>query len=510
MKPNIILITADELIYNGLGCTGNPIVQTPNIDSLASNGTIFQEAHCVSPLCTPSRISMFTGLYTHAHNKFFVDEASHLGPEKRTLISDLKENGYKTALIGKNHTFKGSFLDRWFDVVEEYHHWGKQRGEMRPGDQEVYDWRHNDKREQFAKFAEAGGNTVLGEGLIDEPEPFPEEQCMTHRIAEDASDFIKENADTPFFMKYSFPDPHWPTVVCEPYYSMYDPDSIEELPGFKEIDWNTHPFKHFIQSQACGFDEYTEDERKKIVAIYYGMITFIDKAVGTLIDSLEENGILNNTLIMFTSDHGCFAGHYGLVGKTGAFYESLLRIPLIVSGPGIQQNRTSDAQISNIDFMPTILEYANVPSSCYQQGKSFAHLFETPQGSHRDAIFAEACTPDIAPPPFDIGEYQAINKVRTEEDGWQWFIDYTTKGRSSMIRKDGWKYCFNSGDMEELYDLKNDPIELTNLATDPTFSAKKDELKSQLLSWLLDETSRAGRELQKERPLPDEVYSLAP
>lgn len=508
MKPNIILITVDELIHDGLACTGNSIVQTPNIDALASNGTIFKEAFCVSPLCTPSRISMFTGLYTHAHNKYFVDDESHLGPDKRTLVSYLKEDGYKTALIGKNHTFNEPFLDRWFDVVEEYHHWGKLRGEIRLGDQEVYDWRHSDKREQFAKFAEAGGSTVMGEGLIDQAEPFPEEQCMTHRIAEDAADFIKENVDTPFFMKYSFPDPHWPTVVCEPYYSMYSPDSIDELPGFNEIDWKNHPFKHFIQSQATGFNTYSEQERKKIVAIYYGMVTFIDKAIGMLIDSLEANAILDNTLIMFTSDHGCFAGHFGLVGKTGGFYESLTRIPLIVSGPGIQKNRISNAQISNIDIMPTLLEYAKIPCAHYHQGASFAHLFKSPKGKHRNAIFAEACSPDAPPPPFAIEKYEKVNKARTDTDGWQWFIDYTTKGRSAMVRANGWKYCFNSGDMEELYNLKNDPIEIHNLAKDPAYSAKKDELKSQLMTWLLVEPSLAGRELAKETPLPEEGLAL--
>ncbi len=484
---NIVWIVVDELVASGLGCTGNSVVKTPHIDALSQRGMQFDEAYCVTPLCTPSRVSMFTGQCPHTHQRFFVDEASHVGPEVPTLVQLLKEQGYLTALIGKNHCFNGDFLKRWFDRVEEYHHWGKQRGEMRLADQAVYDWRHSDTRPGFAKFAQQGGNTVLGEGLIETPEPFPPEQCMTARIAEDAEDFLKNTGGRPFFMKYSFPDPHWPVTVCEPYYSMYSPDDIEALPGFHEIDWATHPFRHFVQSQACGLNELSEADRKRILAIYYGMITFIDDAVGRLMAALEEQGILDNTLVLFTADHGCFAGHFGLPGKTGAFYDSLVRIPLLLAGPDVPAGTHSRALVSNIDFMPTMLEYLGLPVPQTVGGRSFMPVINNPDLSHREEVFAECGIPERPPEPFPHREYAAENAVRSEEAGWFWFVDYTTKGRCAMIKRGDWKYCRYAFDTEELYNLKDDPYEIHNLAGAREHQAVRDELKSRLLDYLLHE-----------------------
>lgn len=479
------MIVVDELNKLCLGCYGHGVVKTPNIDRLARMGMRFDEAYCVTPLCTPSRVSMFTGQYPSTHKRFFVDKGSHLGEQVPSMVSHLKERGYTTALIGKNHCFDQTFLDKWFDVVEEYHHWGKEQGEIRPSDKAVRDWRHSDKRPMFANFAERGGKTVLAEGLIEEPEPFPAEACMTARIAEDAEAFLSRQGDKPFFLKYSFPDPHWPHTVCEPYYSMYSSDDIDSLPGYKEIDWETHPFKHFIQAMATGFDGYTEDERKRILAIYYGMITFIDESIGRLLEALETNGMMNNSLILFTSDHGCFAGQFGLCGKTGGYYDSLIRIPLIIAGPGVERGTISQGMISNIDFLPTILEWLGVKVPDYSEGLSFNHLFHSPDDGHRDEIFAECGTLATPPPPFPISEYQRVNAERSATGGWQWFIEYVCDGRSAMIKKDGWKYCFNHSDMEELYDTNADPLELVNLTDDEGCRPFKDSLRTKLMEWLL-------------------------
>lgn len=498
-RKNVVMIVADELNKSCLGCYGHPLVKTPNIDRLAGMGMRFDEAYCSTPLCTPSRVSMFTGQYPCAHKRFFVDEASHIGDEVPTLVGYLKGQGYTTALIGKNHCFNQSFLDRWFDVVEEYHHWGKERGEIRPADKAVFDWRHSDKRPMYANFAEKGGATVLAEGLIDEPEPFPPEQCMTARIAEDAEAFLSRQGDKPFFLKYSFPDPHWPHTVCEPYYSMYSPEDIESLPGYHEIDWETHPFKHFIQSMATGYDIYTEEERKKVLALYYGMITFIDDSVGRLLDALKANGMMDNTLILFTSDHGCFAGHFGLCGKTGGHYDSLMRIPLIVAGPGVEKGTTSDGMLSNVDFLPTILDWLGMETPGYSQGSSFSHLLESPHHGHRKEIFAECGRLATPPPPFPPADYQKVNLERTARSGWQWFIEYVCDGRSAMIKKDGWKYCYNQSDMEELYHTEADPVELINLAGDESCREIKDALKNRLMEWLLIQPHQFPRSTQQKQ-----------
>lgn len=252
---------------------------------------------------------------------------------------------------------------------EEYGRWGKTHGHITDTDRAVAEYRCNDPRPEFANFGPAG-KALLGEGLIEGDEPFPKEQCMPHRIAEESVQFVEQYADQPFFLHLSFPDPHWPNTVCEPCYSMYDPSDLPPLEAYP-MEWHGNPFKYFVQAIACGYDKYTKEERKRILAAYYGQVTFIDNAVGTLLQRLDEMGLTDNTLVLFTSDHGNFAGRYGLVGKTGGFMDALMRIPLIIRGPAIRQGR-SPAMVSNIDVLPTLFEAVAMPVPEAVQGRSFA------------------------------------------------------------------------------------------------------------------------------------------
>ena len=281
----------------------------------------------------------------------------------------------------------------------------------------------------------------------------------------------------------SFPEPHFPNTVCEPYYSMYSPDRVEL--EATDIDWSGHPFAHYVQSQSSGYDSYSEQQRREILAIYLAQITFVDKAIGALLDAIRQNGIEDRTIIVFTSDHGDFAGRYGLIGKTKAFYEPLIRIPLIVAIPGRPSGQRIGANISNIDVMPTIADALGLESPSRVQGKSFLQLIDGKRQTHRDAIYAEVGTPQPPPASLPIAQFPAYNKKRQAEDGVFWFIEYTTRGRAAMIRKDHWKYCFYTGDTDELYNLKEDPFELNNLADVSAHSARKEQLRNALLEWIL-------------------------
>ncbi len=484
--PNLLIIKADELRHDSLGCAGHPVLRTPHLDRLAAGGTRFENAFTVSTLCVPSRVSFFTGQYVHTHCGWGNGPQHHIGLSQAALPQWLKEAGYTTALVGKNHAFQDAYCDRWFDVREEYTHWGKTHGEIRSSDRDVIDYRQHDTRPEFANFGPAGGRALLGEGLIDRPEPFPPEQCFTARIAEDAVGFLDRRAegDRPFFLHLSFPDPHWPNTVCEPYFSMYPPESLPPLEAWP-MNWEGHPFKHFVQSQACGNDRYTEAERRRILATYYGQVTFIDTAVGRVLDRLAALGLEDNTLVVFTADHGNFAGRYGLVGKTGGFMDALLRIPLILRGPGIPARATCQAQVSNIDVLPSLLEKMGLPVPKSVQGRAFIHCLADPRAEHRDAVFAEVGAPRPPPPPIAVERYAAYNRKRTEKDGWFWFCDYASNGRSAAIRTADWKYAFYVGDAEELYDLTRDPYEVRNLAADPAHASRREALKNRLLAWLL-------------------------
>ena len=484
-KPyNIVIIKVDEWRHDQFGYRGHKVVKTPNIDKLARAGNIFENTYTVSPFCTPSRGSFFTGQYTMKHKRDFVTMDKHMPPDQWSYIQDLKESGYTIALAGKNHIFNDEFMDEHFDFREEYTHFGKNHGTITPSDQAVYDYRHDEKRPEFQGETPDQGSVLL-EGLIEGPLPFKKEECMTHRIAEDGIRFLRENAksEKPFFLKYSFPDPHWPNVVPKPYYSMYDPADMT-LEG-ADVDWETHPIAHYVQSISNGFGWYTADERKRIAATMFGQMTFIDDSVGLFMDEMEKLGLMENTIIIFTADHGNFGGHLGLIGKTKGFYDSLVRIPLIVRFPGIENGREFSALVENVDIMPTVMEYLGAPPAEGIHGESFLDVLKKGSGEHRDVIFSEIGLNEAPPPVLSIKELNEYAKMRKARDGASWFLDYTVKGRSAMLLKGDWKYCHYVGDREELYNLKNDPLELDNLAVLGGHEAKLAEMRDALLDKFL-------------------------
>ena len=475
-KMNLVVIKMDELRHDQLGYMGDPVVKTPAIDQLAKDGMIFTDDYCVSPICTPSRASFWTAKYTMQHGCKFVDMPNHMKPDQWSYINTLRDAGYVIGLAGKNHCFNDEYMEKFFDFREEYSHFGKIHGTFTKKDREIYDYRHDEKRPDFKPSAPDHDGAILSEGLIKGPLPFKEEECITYRIAEDGIRFLEMNKNKPFMLHFSLPDPHWPNVVPEPYYSMYDPEKLE-LEGMN-INWDEHPFKHYVQSVSQGYHKYTESERKRILATMYGQITFCDKAIGMLIEKLKKLDLDKNTVIVFTGDHGNFGGRYGLIGKTGAFYDALVRIPLVIYMPGIRGGKKYSAQLENVDVMPTVMEYMGFEKQSGIKGESFLSILKgEKEDHHRDVIFSEVGLPFLPPPIMEREEFMEYREKRIEEDGTSWFLDYTVNGRNAMVKKDGWKYCFYTNDREELYNCNEDPIELQNLAANPVYKEKLQEMK---------------------------------
>lgn len=472
--PNIVVIMTDDQRWDSLGCYGHKVVKTPHIDALAREGTLFNNAFTAAVLCGPSRTSFYTGRYATRNQSWDNGPASLIGIGRFSFFEPLKQAGYRLGLAGKNHLLQKEYAEEWLDFFEEYDAHGKESGRLTEADKALARWR------KTSGPRSSMGNYLL-EGLIDRPEPFPEEQCMEARIADDAIDFIRQSAGGPFFLHMAFPMPHWPNVVCEPYFSMYR-DQLDriELPGMGRIDWDTHPFAHYVQSQCAGFDTMSAEDRRKILAVMYGQITFVDKSVGRLVAALREAGVYDNTLIVFTSDQGSLGGQFGLPCKTKGFYEALIRIPLVVKMPGDKERaRTADAQVSNIDIMPTLLERAGVRFSGTIDGRPFLHVLTGGRDSHRGVIYSEVGQPRLPPAPIPKADYPAYNRRRSAENMF-WFIEYTTRGRAAMIREDGWKYCFYNGDMDELYHYEEDPLELVNLADAPEHRARLESMREKL------------------------------
>ncbi len=479
-KSNVVVIMVDEMRYDLLGCL-NQKIKTPNLDTLAQDGTLFQEAYCASPLCVPSRVSMFTAQQVRKNGAAYNGEQYQISEHNQQgFLETLKQQNYICGMIGKNDTFTTQYMRSMFDVVEEYTHWGRCDVKASETEKNIFAYRNHEYRPGFC-FPHNRWE-MLGEGLINRPEPFDKKECTTYKIAEYGSKFIIDHRDTPFFLLCSFPDPHWPITVCEPYFSMYNQNDMEL--EYEDTSFENKPFEHFIQAHVNGYDKYSAEEKKRILSIYYGMISYIDDSIGMLIQTLKQNDLYDNTLIVFTSDHGDFGGRYGLVGKTKAFYEPLIRIPLIMKLPGCQSVVSTNAMVSNIDILPTIFDYLNLPIASSVDGSSFLDAFFDSSYIHRQTVFAEVGIPVDPMPAYSASDFPKLKAEGEAQYGAFWFIDFTGKGKAVMIKNQRYKYCRYFDRAEELYDLYHDPGEQHNLANTEDYFSIKDQMKNMLIDYL--------------------------
>ncbi|GIP31949.1 sulfatase [Paenibacillus sp. J2TS4] len=391
-KPNILLITSDQQHWNTIGAF-NKEVKTPNLDRLVKEGTTFTRAYCPNPTCTPTRASIITGQYPSQHGAWTL--GTKLPEERHTVGEDLMAAGYRTALIGKAH-FQQLQGTEEYPSIESYPYL-KDLEFWKSFDDVFYGFEHielarNHTNEflvgqHYALWMEDKGCDNWRDyfsppvGRMDESIrhswPIPERYHYNTWIAERTNAMLEQyhqNEDS-FFLWASFPDPHPPYLVPEPWDRMYDPDSLtiptvtpgehvhnpphfqmtqEDSPDFSAWQETGHPI-HGYHSHVI----HSEEERKQLVATYYGMISFMDKYIGRILDKLDELGLTDNTIVVFTTDHGHFFGQHGLQFKGGFHYEDLIKVPFIVRYPGqVKAGWQSPAMQSLVDLAPTFLSFA--------------------------------------------------------------------------------------------------------------------------------------------------------
>lgn len=408
--PNILLITSDQQHWNTLGAC-NPRIRTPALDRLCREGTRFRRAYCPNPTCSPTRASLITGQYPSTHGCWAI--GVKLPEDAHTVGADFTRLGYATGLIGKAHfqplastpespsiecqpllrdlDFWRQFRGDWYgfqDVEtarmhgheshagQHYALWMEEHG--------LEDWQSYFQtwpRDPNDRYGRAGH--LHAGGAWDLPERFHH----SHWVGERTCDYIRRCADRgrPFFLWSSFFDPHPPYAVPEPWHSMYDPADMEigrRMPG--ELD--PMPCHHQLTQRrdpdfsawhepggqgVHGFHSHlhTEERLRLSTAIYYGMVSLMDRNIGRMLDALDESGLRENTLVVFTSDHGHFLGQHGLIAKGPFHYEDLIRVPMIVRQPGtVPEGRESDALQSLVDFPQTFLSAARGESPSSMQG----------------------------------------------------------------------------------------------------------------------------------------------
>ena len=470
-RPNILWICSDQQRYDTLGCTGNPFVNTPNIDRLAQMGMLFERAYCQSPICTPSRASFLTGRYPRTTR---CRQNNQSIPADEVLVTKLlAKAGYNCGLAGKLHLspaypWASNTSEKRIDDGYSDFHWSHQSTPDSPGNQ-YHQW----LQEKGIKF-QTTNYTQSGRVQTGMPIEFHQ----TTWCANKAIQFIEANAKygtQPWLFSVNFFDPHAP---FDPPASLLEHylDRLEEIP-LPEYQSSELVNKPLIQSrthrgedqreQTFAWDLITTEEHRVIKAAYWAMIDLIDIQVERLLDTLKKTGQAGNTIVIFMSDHGEMLGDHGIYFKGAFFYEQLVHVPLIMSYPDvILSNTRCNALIELVDIAPTLLDAIGLDSYAGMQGKSFWSLLtgKTEPTHHRDDVYCE--------------NYNASTKHHPA-------IIYGT-----MLRTERYKIVRIHGmSVGELYDLQLDPDETRNRWDDPNYINIKVEMLIKLMdrmAWTSD------------------------
>lgn len=500
--PNILFITTDQQRWDALSAYGSAGYRTPNLDRLATEGVRFDRAYCPTPVCTPARVSMITGQYPTRHGAYQIGMEAVPSLEGPTLGRLLASEGYSTAIIGKTH-FVARFLeeqhvsgarrprielpdppsDFWhefdgpylgFDFVRHcqshtcdqlpnahYRAWLEDKGVN-------VDHLHHE-RESSRSTKRIRRAVTYGKWEIDP------EHTQTAWITEESTAWIRRQHDIgkPWMCWASYQDPHPPYVCPDPYYSSVDMTGVD-LGGFREGEWDDKPplYRRFAESGSWGDtsdDEFLDPNcpSKNIPAhspyrwvkqpfeairAYIGMCNMLDEYVGRLLSTLEELGVRENTLIVFTTDHGDNLGRHGLWGKGVGAYDDNQRIPALASWPAAQSGPIGGTRsaFNLVDVLPTFLDAAGASIPPYVQGISQLPILRGETDTLRDwALVDFLATPSLHQQTFVQGDYKLV--------------------------------VYRHASYGELYDLATDPDQYRNLFDDPRFRTRKCELMQNLV-----------------------------
>lgn len=488
-RPNILLVTSDQQHYRALGLH-DPTLHTPAMDSLGRDGLMANRAYCNNPVCSPSRATLITGRYPSSHGCWTIgvrlpDDSSVLEP---SLPVQLAHGGYATALIGKAH-FEPlrSMPDQpsleSYPTLHDLDFWRDFHGPYYGFDHVELGRMHADEAhvgQHYALWMEKKGLTNWRDyfrkswPVDDAPRrvhswDLPVEMHYSTWVAERSIASIEQavGEDRPFFTWASFHDPHPPYLVPEPYASMYDPADMS--PGtLSDEEWATLPpwvrmtqeenpdFSPWQETQHGnhGFHSHRTDESRlrQNLAVYYGMLSLIDDQLARMLSRLDDLGVAENTIVIFTTDHGHFLGQHGLVAKGPFHYEDMIRVPFLARWPGrIPAGTRCDALTSHVDLAPTLLGAAGLPVPPIMQGVDQMPVWSGAQDSARDWVLVE-----------NRHQPSAIH-VRT-------FVQ--DRYKLTIYRGEPWG---------ELYDLERDPGERHNLFDDPAAASVKQQLA---MRWL--------------------------
>lgn len=470
-RKNVLLLLADQQRLDTVSAYGmDCICRTPHIDRLAKEGMKFRNAFCTSAICAPSRASVMTGLYAHKHG--VIDNYTDIKEGTPLLSQCMADAGYYCGYAGKWHIspvktpadcgfsdnlpfmgygFPGSrvFPSLKFDIPPS----------NTPNYYEEY-LKENGFSGVDVSHGFMGNNPALQIQEMFCRHEGPVESTIEYFVARETNRLIAKAKDKaqPFFIWSNFWGPHSPSIVPEPYYSMYRPEDIPEHPSYRE-DFHDKPYGYYLTEKMWGLSDYGWRGFQEIAARYFGHCTLIDDCVGMIVDKLKECGLYEDTVIIYSADHGDCMGAHKLIEKGAFTFDEIYRVPLVVRGLGTQDN---DSLVLLQELMPSILEIGGTKPPEKVDGESLAALMEgRVKENGRKDIFCE----------YHYHFYTA---------------------RQRMVRDLEYQFTFHENERGELYDLKKDPWMLKNVCYDSAYTGIKRRLMDRMSAYMKETEDPAG------------------
>ena len=517
---NILFIMCDQLRFDYLSCYGHPNLQTPNIDSLASRGVRFTNAYCAAPICASSRASFYSGRYASSHGVLGNNDAIRL--DEKMIADYLQPLGYRSAVVGKTHARKNlkELTSLGMDPNSPYCQ-ASQTGGFEPF--ESHEGLYPDpvlavsKGQGYHSYLKSLGydsqnpwqnNANSGidpEGKLHSgwllrsskyPAAIDEVHSETAFTTRRAMDFIRESGDQPWCLHLSYIKPHWPVIAPAPYHDLYKQSDMLDTIRNEAERANPHPVYQAFMQQEYSESYSRDDVRETVIPAYMGLVKQIDDQLGQLFEFLQAQGLDQQTLIVFTADHGDYLGDHWL-GEKDLFHDVSAKVPLIIVDPrpdaDTSRGQTCTELIEAVDILPSLVEFAGgLPCRERLEGQTLSPLIQGRDNQfHRDF---------------------AVSEIDYADRGVRALLQlHPYQCRASMVRDHRWKYIHHHQFEAQLFDLDNDPAELIDLGRDPQHAAVRQRMKDFLFEWRGNLKHRCGLDydfMTEQSPERDEEWGI--
>jgi len=453
VKPtNVLFINSDQHSPRVLGCYGNTVVKTPNLDALAARGTLFRNAYCPTPICVPSRASLATGRYAHTIDSWD-NGTPYVGTEAQSWGHRLSEQGHKVTTIGKLH-YRKVGDPSGFDDQRLAMHVLDGVGDVYGCLRDAMPVRPHSRQQIYA----------AGPGEV-------EYTRYDRATTEEATRFLTDEGpkeEKPWAVFVSLVYPHFPLRVPQEYYDLYPLDSVPMPAQWRQEEWSGHPFQAWQREKQALDEPVDEASIRKAIAAYYGMVTFLDENIGRILRALEASGQAENTRIIYTTDHGEQLGEHGMWWKS-SMLEASAGIPLIVAGPDVPQGKVSNTNVNLVDCFPGIVEAVGAelaPADADLPGES---IFKLAREDDRDRV--------------SFSEYHAI----------------LSPSAAYLLRSGRYKYIRYIDMPPQLFDMVEDPYETRDLGQNPEYASVRETCEAELRAICDPEATDARAKADQQR-----------